>query len=157
MKILLIALEGINLSAGYVVREMSIYFPDDMESRHYFFAPPNTLELTPADRQTDRYTRMQLGGLGLFTSISGCLQADALVPILEGIATYDVHCAGHVAQKFLSAVLPNTKVVDIQSTTDFTFAKELPSAWCGVHHRPRYCSLAKLWSIKAFMEFNSLI
>lgn len=69
---IVISLEGVNISRGYIVREMTIYFLATQETRHYFFTAPS-LRLTEEDRRTESYSRRRLGGLGLQTPLPGAL------------------------------------------------------------------------------------
>ena len=66
-----VTIEGVNLSEGYIVRELSIYYVGTKSTRHHHFNPPTNFHLNEDNRKTDAYTRKKLGGLGVFTVIPG--------------------------------------------------------------------------------------
>ena len=72
MRTVVVSLEGVNLPHVYIVREMSLYFPDEDQTRHYIFTPP-PLHLSPQDQKTDWYQHRHLGGISLRTPIPGSL------------------------------------------------------------------------------------
>lgn len=151
-KIAIVSLEGINLSSRYVLKEMSLRIEDENSCRHYIFNRPADLVLTAKDRKTERFARNVLGAAGIDEYCTGSLEYYSHISILRSLQGYTIYCAGHVALKFLSAILPDVEVYDIQEVAGHVFPKELPHVWCGLNHNARYCALAKLWNMVFFMN-----
>ena len=108
----------------------------------------------PADLEmkTESFAKRILGAAGINDFAAGLLDYNSHIGILYSLADFRIYCAGHVAHKFLTNVLPYADIYDIQEISTHTFPKELPTAWCGISHNPRYCSLAKLWNIVHFVH-----
>jgi hypothetical protein len=151
----IVSFEGVNLSSGYVVREMSIFYLIDKSYRHYFFDLPDNLFLTERDKQTDRYYYNVLGGISLRTVIEGALPYITLDYLLLHLADHYIYVAGNVSCTFLREKLPyHSNITDIREISFFVYPRTLESAGCGLNHRARYCSLAKLKAVKDFCDEN---
>ena len=151
-KIAVISIEGINFSSGFILKELSIRVQEEASTRHYVFNRPADLQMTAKDSRTESYCKRVLGAAGINDYTIGSLDYYTHVGILYSLANHTIYCAGHVAHKFLSNLLPYTCIYDIQDIATHVFPKELPSAWCGLNHNPRYCSLAKLWNMVHFVQ-----
>ena len=150
----IVSLEGVNLRSGLVVREMSIYFPRHGSFRHYFFEAPH-LELTYGDRQTDRYYRNILGGIGLETPIPGALRPRCVEEILQSLSRHYIYICGNVGYQYIRSILPYSRITDVQRVSAFTYPNSLEAAGCGVAcHAPRRCSLSKLIVLRDFCINN---
>ena len=147
----IVSLEGINLPRGLVVREMSIFYPNDGSFRHYFFDPPD-LDLNEDDRQTERFYRNVLGGTGIWEPIRGSLPYINLHYLLQKHSAYELFTVGNISQNFLIERLPLTRIINIQDVSVFIYPRVMEPAGCGVNHNPRYCSLAKLKVVREFCQ-----
>ena len=157
MKSVIVSIEGVNLTHRFVLRELSILFTEDDSLRHYFFNGPHGLHLTPIDKRTNYYTEKFLGGLGVSTHVPAALEAGSYRRILSSLGNqYRILCVGNVAHKFLTEQLPYADIWDLQSIAGLTFPKTLRTAYCGVSHPPRYCSLAKLWFMRNFVDATDI-
>ena len=156
MVAVIISLEGVNLSSGLIVREMSLYFTHDRSYRHYFFKVPRNLELTHGDRQTDRYYRNILGGIGLIRQIPGSLDYRCVAELLLSLQGYSIYTCGNVSFQYLRENMPNAKITDIQTISSFSYPSTVQGTGCGIEHPPRYCALAKLRVVKdyCYKQFN---
>ena len=110
--------------------------------------------MTHADRQTERYSKKVLGGLGIDEHADGSLEYYAHIPVIQSLQEYRILLVGNVAEKFVRSILPYGDVWDLQNVTSLTYPKQLHSAYCGIPHNARYCSLAKLWYIKSYVDSN---
>lgn len=145
-------LEGVNLASGLIVRELTLYFPSLPATRHYFFTTPSDLTLTHGDRVTERYHAHILGGIALREIIPGALEYKVLYSILQSIRDMEIQVVGSVAYTFLKYILPNSNIIDLQRHNSFKFPSALQPANCGhMHQNPRYCTLAKLWILRAHL------
>ena len=151
-KIAIVSVDGINLSSRFILKEMSIRIDKDESYRHFIFNRPADLVMTLADKKTEEYAKRVLGAAGIDDYSDGSLDYYSHIGILYSLANYKIFCAGHVSYKFLSTILPYADIYDIQEISSHTFPKQLPTAWCGISHNPRYCSLAKLWNIVNFVH-----
>ena len=153
-----VTIEGVNLSEGYIVRELSIYYVGTKSTRHHHFNPPTNFHLNEDNRKTDAYTRKKLGGLGVFTVIPGGKPYEESAAIVTELGAYKIICAGEITRKWLRTILPHGNIVDIQETTKFVYPKELVSTWCGYFHANfRYCSYGKLLTLVYFLKFSGEI
>ena len=150
----ILSLEGINLRRGYIVKEMSIHFPQDNSFRHYFFRRPQNMTLTPEDKNTCYYATKVLGGLGMNEASNGSLDNPIHISILRSLSHFRILVVGNVAKLYVQAILPTTEVKDLQEISSFRYPSTLPTARCGFEHNPRYCSLAKLKCVKDFATRN---
>ena len=144
MKTVYVSLSGTNLSSGFIPKEMSLYFPDDQSWRHYFFNTPPGRQLTENDIHTDWYTRRVLGGIGLHDALPGSLHYNQHRDLLRMLGMeYQIICSGRVTYDHIVKLLPYADVIN----SPLVYPKELPPASCGIKHRARFCSLAKLWHL----------
>ena len=150
--IAIVSVDGPNLSSGFVLKEMSIFIEDEFTSRHYLFRRPVNLHMGEMDRRTERFHHQILGGLRFDEHNCASLEYYTHVGIIQSLSNHRIYCAGHIAYKFLTGLLPQGDVLDIQQISDHTFSKELDRAPCGIAHNPRYCSLSKLWDIRNFCQ-----
>ena len=148
------SVDGVNLTHRMIVRELSLFFLDTQTTRHYFFKRPLDLRMTHNDRQTERYSKQVLGGLGIDDHAEGSLDYYAHIRVIRSLQEYRIFLVGDVAEKFVNNILPYGDIWNLQNVSSFTYPKELPPANCGIPHNPRYCSLAKLWCVKAYMDNN---
>ena len=148
---LLLAMEGFNLSSGYIIKELTILFPDD-SYQHFQFNPPNDFHPTAAQWKTINYTQKHLNELTLYDN--ALLPYSTINDIMQKISSHTIFVAGNITQSVINEYLPLTKVIDICTEYNFSYPKELPPANCFKQHRPRYCSMAKATYVKNFM--NSL-
>ena len=151
-KVAVVSVEGINLSSSFILKEMSIRIEEEDSCRHYVFNKPRDLKMTVQDKRTESYCKRVLGAAGINEYTVGSLDYYSHVGILYSLANHTIYCAGHVAYKFLTTLLPYAAIYDIQEISTHVFPKELPSAMCGLSHNPRYCSLAKLWNMVYFVH-----
>jgi hypothetical protein len=135
---------------------MSLYFPRHRSYRHFFFQSPRSLQLTMGDKQTDRYYKDILGGIGLSTFIPGSLNYRCVAEILLSLHGYYIYTCGNVAYHFIRSNLPYSRLTDIQTVSAFVYPPTLPPAGCGMDHPPRYCSFSKIRAVKEFccQNFN---
>ena len=157
MVAVIVSLEGVNLSSGLIVREMSLYFTHDRSYRHYFFKVPRNLDLTHGDRQTDKYYRNILGGIGLNRQIPGSLDHRCVAELLHSLQSYSIYTCGNVSFQYLQEIIPHAKLTDIQTISSFSYPSVLvKETGCGIEHPPRYCALAKLLLVKdyCYKHFN---
>ena len=151
-KVAIISLDGINLSSRFILKEMSIHIEDEDSLRHFVFSKPVDLQMTAQDRRTENYCKRVLGAVGINEYTVGSVQYYGHISILNSLADFTIYCAGHVAYKSLTSVLPYASIYVIQDISTHTFPNELPNAFCGISQNPRYCSLAKLWHMAHFVN-----
>ena len=147
MKNVIITIDGINLEHGFVLKELSIFLIEAQTTRHYFFKPPPFLYLTANDRKTEAYTKKALGGLGVEEHAEGSLEYFTHTGVIDSLM-------GDLTETFIKGVIPHAEIWDLQRTCSVVYPKQLPPAACGIPHNPRYCSMAKLWFLKAYIERN---
>ena len=145
MKYVFIAIEGFNLKQGYIIKELSIVYPDDSH-QHYQFKTPENFTPSAADRTTINYTKNYLNGFSIEDNFY--LPNDLHLTILNEFVNFKIYVAGEITQRFISDILPETSIVDVCSLIDFKYPTELPDPHCFRNHRARYCSLAKSRYIK---------
>ena len=140
-----VSISGTNFATQFIVREMSLFFPNNSSWRHYFFDTPRGLRLSDGDKKTDWFTRRVLGGIGIYSRLPGSLEYGQHRAILVKLGTnHKICCAGHISAQFLQNLLPYADIEDLQQTHPFNYPRSLPTANCGTDHKPRFCSLAKL-------------
>ena len=154
MKNVIITIDGINLAHGFVLKELSIFLIEAQTTRHYFFKPPPFLYLTANDRKTEAYTKKALGGLGVEEHAEGSLEYFTHTGVIDSLKDYRVYVMGDLTETFIKGVIPHAEIWDLQRTCSVVYPKQLPPAACGIPHNPRYCSMAKLWFLKAYIERN---
>ena len=154
MKTVIFTCEGLNLSRGLIMKEMTLYFPIVNNVRQFFFKRPvNLVHLTQADRLIEWDVTGNLGGLALNDCQQGGLDYYQHIPIISDLKDYTIYVAGSMTQLFLKQILHHADIRDIQEFTSHIYPDELPFAGCGVFHsNNRYCSLSKMWNIRKFMD-----
>ena len=140
MKSVFIAIEGFNLKQGYIIKELSIVYPDDSH-QHYQFKTPENFTPSVADKITIKYSENYLNGFSIEDNFY--LPNDLHLTILNEFANFKIYVAGEITQRFISTILPETNIVDVCSLMDFQYPTELPDPHCFQIHHARYCSLAK--------------
>ena len=154
MKLVCVSVSGINFAKQFVVRELSLYFPQSGGRMHYFLEPPRGLKLDDADKKTDVYTKRVLGGISIYERIPGSIAYSELENILAKLVfNHRMLCIGHVTLRFLEELLPYAAIQDIQLSTALKYPKTLPRLDCGYRHEGRHCSLAKLRYFKDNYNF----
>ena len=93
--------------------------------------------MTAKDKKTESFAKRILGAAGINDFAAGSLDYYSHIGILYSLADFRIYCAGHVAHKFLTNILPYADIYDIQEISTHTLPKELPTAWCGISHDPR--------------------
>ena len=149
MKVVFIAAEGFILKRGFVIKELSIVYSDD-SYQHYHFKTPKNFTPSAADRNTINYTKHYLNGFSIEDDFY--LPNDLHQTILNEFVNFRVYVAGEITRRFISDILPETRVIDTCSLTDFQYPTELPNPNCFKMHRARYCSLAKARYIKSAID-----
>ena len=143
-----IGLEGFTLPTGYIVKEMSIIFPN-REYSHYIFEKPNDVMLTAQDERTVRYATRNLHNLNY---ADGDIPYSQLGLILSRLEDFTIYTYSIIASKLRQSHLPTTVVINTQDQ-GHKLPKELPDSNCfRLHQNYRYCSKAKAIEIKDFVE-----
>jgi hypothetical protein len=150
MKTVIVSFEGVNLRSGFIPRELSIYYLADGSFRHYFFLPPRHLELTHGEKQTERFYRTILGGIGLHDKVEGAIPYSNVEYLLLAHAEYSIYTVGHIATRFIAEFLPHAAITNVQDVAAFVYPRTLEPSGCGVAHNPRYCSLSKLKAVRDY-------
>ena len=143
-----VTLEGFQLSAQFVVKELTILF-DNNKYQHFHFNCPIDLIIAPRDWNTIRYHK---NNNGLDLADDSYLPYGVVGYILEKISNLKVFTAGNQAKKFLSDYLPATEVIDICQAYGFKYPLILESSTCFFNHPSRYCTLSKAKAVKAAMH-----
>ena len=156
MKLCLVFVDGPNFPRRFVLKELSVYFPHNDTYRHYLLKQPFDLWLHGSYTSTNNYHKRVLGGVGVDEHNEGSLDYYSHSSILGSLSDYCIMTVGHVATKFLRKALPHSQVLDLQDLSPFKYPLHLNDACCGVQHNPRYCSLAKLWYVKSYLDANPL-
>lgn len=142
MDFVIAAIEGFQFGDGFVIRELTLIFPDNSE-QHFQFKNPDVLHLDEADRRTAKFTKNHLNGFSATDDGTCLLPHKAYTGILREIENCRIYVAGEQTKHFFSLNLPYTPVTDIYSLLDFQYPNELNNPGCGLLHRFRYCTLAK--------------
>ena len=145
---LILTIEGFNLSSGYIIKELTIMYQDD-SYQHFQFSPPKDFQPTDAQEKTIYYTQRYLNELAL--SDNALLPYSTINDIMQKISTYTIFVAGYTTYKVIKEYLPLVKIINVCSEYNFSYPKELPPTNCFKQHRPRYCSMAKATYVKNFM------
>ena len=143
-----VAIEGFQVSQGYVVKEMTILF-DSNQYQHFHFNCPIDLIIAPRDWNAIRWGQNHHGLV---------LQDDSFLPyeiigyILSKIINLRIYTAGNQAKTVLSQYLPKSDMVDICQQYNFRYPMILQESPCFVLHPSRYCTLSKAKTIKAAVQ-----
>ena len=146
---LLVTIEGFNLSSCYIIKELTIIFQDE-SYQHFRFSPPKDFHPTAAQWRTINYTQSNLNELPL--SDNALLPYSSINDIIKKLPSFTIFVAGHITYKVIKEYLPLTKVINICREYNFSYPKELPSTECFSRHRSRYCSLSKAKYIKTILK-----
>ena len=147
---MILTLEGFTIPSGYIIKELTVINDKNNEYQHFHFNAPKDFQPTPSDIYTINYATKHLNQLSF--SDDSLLPYVAINAILQNLEKHTIYVAGHSAHKFITSHLPLSNIIDITTTLDFKYPPVLQPADCFKTHRPRYCSLAKAWYIKSFME-----
>lgn len=144
---LYIAGEGFTLPSGFILKEMTIIFPN-REYKHFMFKNPDNFFPTARDNKTIRYTTKNFNQLS-FTE--GDVSYNLIDDILTPYKNYKLYTYSDIFCSFLEKRLPTTAVTNIQ---DFghKLPATLPKPNCFKNHNPRYCSLAKALRVLKLVE-----
>ena len=154
-KSVIITVDCINLAHGFFLKELSIFFIEAQTTTHDFFKPPPFLYLTANYRKTEAYTKKALGRLGVEEHAEGSLEYFTHTGVIDTLKNYRIYVMSDLTETFINkGVIPHAEIWDLQRTYNVVYPKQLPTAACGIHHNPRYCSMAKLWFLKAYIERN---
>ena len=135
-------IEGFQLQAGFVIRELTFIFPDHSE-QHFQFKNPEVLHLNEVDKRTAKFTKNHINGFSATDDGTCCLPHSIYTQILREVENCRIYVAGEQAKHFFTLNLPYTPVTDVYSLFDFRYPSELENPRCGKLHRFRYCTLAK--------------
>ena len=146
------AIEGFGLrNGGFVLRELTLIFPDDSE-QHFQFKNPEDLCLNEAEMKTAKFAQKYLNGFHPSDDENCCLPYVVYPKILDNIQNCRIYCAGEVSHSFFTRNLPYSRVIDVCTLMDFSYPVELDNPGCFKLHHYRYCSLAKARHIRRRME-----
>lgn len=149
-----VAIEGINYDRDfYVVRELTILFPNG-DVQHLHFKNPSNLVLTETQRKTARYTQSYLNGFGIADNPSCCLPNSTCIDVLKNIDKYRIYCAGDITTRFLMQRLPDSTIIDICKLFNFSYPKKACNPRCSIQHGGSYrnCSLFKAYCLKERLD-----
>ena len=149
-----VAIEGINLSKNfYVIRELSILFPNG-DVQHLHFKNPPDLCLTVAQQKTAWYTQQRLSGFGITDDTSCCLPSSTCIDVLKSLAGFRIYCVGDITKQFLTQRLPDSRIIDICTLLNFSYPKKQSNPRCSIQHGKsyRYCSLFKVYCLKERLD-----
>ena len=138
-------------NGGFVLRELTLIFPDGDE-QHFQFKNPEDLCLDDAEMKIAKFAERYLHGFSPTSDENCCLPYAVYPKILEVIQNCRIYCAGELFRRFFTSNLPNSHVIDVYSLFDFRYPNELDNPGCFKLHRYRYCSLAKARWIRQKLE-----
>ena len=147
MEFVIAAIEGFQFHAGFVIRELTLIFPDNSE-QHFQFKNPEVLHLDEGDKRTAKFTKNHLNGFSATDDGTSCLPHSIYTQILREVENCRIYVAGEQTKHFFALNLPWTPVTDVYSLFDFQYPSELENPGCGKLHRFRYCTLAKARYLK---------
>ena len=142
-----IGLDGYMIPSGYVIKELTVMFPNS-EYNHYLFQPPAKRYLTETDKRTVRFASHHLNNLAWF---DGDIPYEQLDHILAKLRDYKIYTFSEIAVETLQRALPTSVIINVQDM-GFKMPNALPDSHCGRIHNFRYCSKAKVCEIKKFIE-----
>ena len=148
MDFVIAAVEGFNFHTGFVIRELTLLFPDNSE-QHFQFRNPETVYLDDRDKRTAKFAKRHLHGFSATDDGTCCLPYSIYPQILKAVENCRIYVAGQIARRFFMKNLPYTPIIDVYSSWDFMkYPIELENPQCFFLHRFRYCSLAKARYLK---------
>ena len=146
---MIVTLEGFVLPTRYIIKELSI-FHESGSFQHFHFQAPTDFYPTEKELQTIKYASKNLNQLHLVDN--SILPYSSLDIILKSIAPQTIYVAGNTAEKFLSAKLPTSCVINISDKYQFKYPDYLTRTDCFKNHNFRYCSLSKGKFIRMFLN-----
>ena len=141
-----IGIDGFTLPSGFILKEMTIIYPNH-EYDHFIFKKP-CWNLTEADKRTIRYTTQNLNQL---CYEDGHVSYEQIGMILDSVKDITLYTYSDIAVTFLQKHLPSTVIKNIQCQ-GYTMPRELPNSNCFRHHASRYCAKSKARAIQKFVE-----
>ena len=157
---LICTVEGTNLASRFIPNELSIYDLKTQTLRHYFIDPPaGFTRLSPEDKRTDCFTRVKLGGRGIrrYEGLPGISAAEGRV-IMMMLKGHKIFVMGSTTKLFLSSLLPEEDIIDVQDIMPISYPTLLPPSGCGEPHKNyRHCTLAKLHYIRRILARNTAV
>ena len=107
MDFVIAAIEGFDFGDGFVIRELTLIFPDNSE-QHFQFKNPEELHLNEADKRIAKFTKNHLNGFSATDDGTSCLPHSAYSQILRQIENCRIYVAGDQAKHFFTLNLPYT-------------------------------------------------
>ena len=143
-----VGIEGFTLPSGYIIKELTILFPNT-EYSHYILSKPKDIFLTAQDERTIRYVTRNLNSLNY---ADGDVPYEQLQTIFSRLEDFTIYTYSRIVAKSIQQYLPTTVVVNTQDL-GHVLSKHLPDSNCfRLHTNYRYCSKAKSVAIKEFIE-----
>ena len=146
---MIVTLEGFVLPTRYIIKELSI-FHESGSFQHFHFQAPTDFYPTEKELQTIKYASKNLNQLHLVDN--SILPYSSLDIILKSIARQTIYVAGSTAEKFLTAKLPTSCIINISDKYQFKYPDNLAKTECFKNHNSRYCSLSKGKFIRMFLN-----
>ena len=145
----IMALQGFNLTTGFLTKELTVMTPN-RNFAHWLFLKPKDRALSNTDELTVKYSSEKLHQLQY---TDGNVSYTELDRILKELAKFDkIYTYGHVAAEFLSKNLPSTKVIDTMDIGCSLPKDSKDKTDCGRKHNARYCSLWAAFKMYSFLN-----
>ena len=116
-----VAIEGIPLPSGYILKELAFIFQNE-EYGHFLFMRPRGFRLTAKDEKTVRFITCNMNNISFD---DGDIPYEQARHILEKIRHYKVYTYSDLAQKVLQEYLPTTVIINTQEL-GFQLQSDLP-------------------------------
>ena len=133
----------------YIIRECTVMYPNG-NYEHFRFAPPSDFKPSDSDLQSIDYTKRYLSQIPYHDQ--SLLPYNTLESILTKLENDIVYCAGYNSYRFLKSKLPLSSVIDVKVEFEMEYPQVLDKVPCGRQHNSRYCSLAKAFYIKDYLN-----
>ena len=104
-----VAIEGFPLSCGYIVKELTILYPNN-EYTHVIFQKPN-IWLSQKDMRTVRYVSQHIHGLSFD---DGDVPLSEFTNIISKLKEFTIHTYSLQSLQVLQAILPTTVIISIR-------------------------------------------
>lgn len=145
-----VVIEGFPLSSGYIVKELTILYPNN-EYTHLLFQKPN-IWLSHMDVKTVRYVTRHIHGLSFD---DGDVPLTEFANIISKLKEFTVYTYSLDSLHVLQGILPTTVIISIKEK-GYSLPMYLPDPdCCRSHENYRNCSKAKALAIKEIVENNS--
>ena len=144
---LFIALEGFTLPSLFVVKELTVLYPN-RDFRHFLFEKPIDFTPTEKDCTTIRFITKKLSQL-VFTE--GEIPYNCIGSILQRYKNHTIYTYSDIAKSTLQNYLPTARIINTQ-ILGHQLPKTLAKQNCFKNHNPRYCSLSKAIEVRKFVE-----